>query len=98
MTHYLTTISLTINAVFAFLLITCSLLFANVCGNITEISKRVDRLCIVGRLSGEQVEAIAALPWGHKTRLDAGGGLRPGDRVLNKYCSQFLRELYGRNG
>lgn len=76
----------------------CLLFLADACNNITEISKKADRLCIVGRLSQEQVDAIAGLPWGHKKRLDAGGLIRPGDRVLNKYCSQFLRELYGRNG
>lgn len=61
----------------------------------------VDAVCVEGRLSRTQAEAVTALEWKKcpKYRVRQSGGCRAekGDRVIVRECSRFMRRFTGRN-
>lgn len=57
--------------------------------------KAIDSVCVEGRLSQLQVDAINALPWdkcpGYRQRENGGCWADVKDRVVIRECSEFSR-------
>ena len=49
--------------------------------------KGIDKICVAGRISGEQADAVNSLQWQKYNQIGAG----PGDRIVKKECSELLK-------
>lgn len=70
--------------------LTAALLLVTACKTLVPAFKSVDAVCIAGRLSQAQADAINATPW------EAGGRREPAkmnDRVLREECSECLKSF-----
>ncbi len=65
---------------------------------ISLIGGKIDEICVEGKFSAVQAEAVNSLPWGKCPGYRNGDcRVKEGDRMLAKECSELSRSFFLRN-
>jgi hypothetical protein len=66
--------------------------------SIVLLGPKIDEICVEGRLSAEQAEAVTSLKWNKCPKYRVNGcKVEEDDRILAASCSKFSRMIFLRD-